>query len=101
LRRIIRQATRSGYNQAAEFQEGIGSKTRRCANSPVGYKPTGEFRKTYGIFRVWALCDVDNLASARVMEKVGMQREGILRRWILHPNLSDEPRDVYCYSVVK
>jgi len=54
-----------------------------------------------GIFRVWALCDVDNLASARVMEKIGMQREGILRRRILHPNVSHEPRDVYCYSIVK
>jgi RimJ/RimL family protein N-acetyltransferase len=54
-----------------------------------------------GIFRVWALCDVDNMASARVMEKIGMQREGILRRWILHPNVSDEPRNVYCYSIVK
>ncbi len=54
-----------------------------------------------GIFRIWALCDVDNLASARVMEKIGMQREGILRRWILHPNVSSEPRDVFCYSIVK
>jgi RimJ/RimL family protein N-acetyltransferase len=54
-----------------------------------------------GIFRIWALCDVENLASARVMEKLGMQREGVLRRWTLHPNVSDEPRDVYCYSIVK
>jgi [ribosomal protein S5]-alanine N-acetyltransferase len=54
-----------------------------------------------GIFRVWALCDVDNPASARVMEKIGMRREGILRRCIIHPNVSDDPRDVYCYSVVK
>ncbi|MGH7816517.1 MAG: GNAT family N-acetyltransferase, partial [Candidatus Binatia bacterium] len=38
------------------------------------------------IHRVWAVCDVDNLASARVMEKVGMQREGILKRWSVHPN---------------
>jgi [ribosomal protein S5]-alanine N-acetyltransferase len=50
------------------------------------------------IYRVWAVCDVDNLASARVMEKAGMQREGILRRWILHPNISGEPRDCYCYA---
>jgi ribosomal-protein-alanine N-acetyltransferase len=54
-----------------------------------------------GIFRVWALCDIENLASARVMEKIGMLREGILRRWTLHPNVSAEPRDVYCYSIVK
>jgi RimJ/RimL family protein N-acetyltransferase len=53
------------------------------------------------IFRIWALCDVDNLASARVMEKIGMEKEGILRRCIIHPNVSDDPRDVYCYSMVK
>jgi ribosomal-protein-alanine N-acetyltransferase len=53
------------------------------------------------IYRVWAFCDVDNQGSARVMEKIGMQREGILRRWSVSPNVSDEPRDCYCYSVVK
>ncbi|MBA4375590.1 MAG: hypothetical protein C0401_05385 [Anaerolinea sp.] len=30
------------------------------------------------IYRVWAICDIENLASARVLEKTGMQREGIL-----------------------
>lgn len=54
-----------------------------------------------GIYRVWAVCDVDNLASARVMEKAGMQREGILKRWSIHPNISLEPRDSYCYAIVK
>lgn len=53
------------------------------------------------IFRVQAFCDVENLGSARVMEKVGMEREGLLRRYVSHPNLSDEPRDVYLYAVVK
>lgn len=53
------------------------------------------------IYRVWALCDVENAASARVLEKVGMKREGILRRATMHPNLSDEPRDSYCYAITK
>ena len=53
------------------------------------------------IFRVQATCDVDNLGSARVMKKAGMEREGLLRRYILHPNVSDEPRDVYLYAIVK
>ena len=57
--------------------------------------------KEKNIYRVWAVCDVDNLASARVMEKSGMQREGVLRRWSVHPNLSPEPRDSYCYAIVK
>lgn len=57
--------------------------------------------KQKNIFRIWAVCDVDNAASARVMEKAGMQREGILRRWSVHPNISPEPRDSSCYAIVK
>jgi len=53
------------------------------------------------IFRVQAFCDVDNIGSARVLEKAGMEREGLLRRYVLHPNISDEPRDVYLYAIVK
>lgn len=53
------------------------------------------------IYRVWALCDVDNLTSARVLEKAGMQREGLLRREIIHPNISDEPRNCFCYAIAK
>lgn len=57
--------------------------------------------KQEGIHRVSAFCDVENVASARVMEKIGMQREGLLRRYLLHPNTSSEPRDVYMYAKVK
>ena len=53
------------------------------------------------IVRVWAVCDVENTASARVMEKAGLKREGILRKYIINPHISDEPRDCYCYSIVK
>jgi RimJ/RimL family protein N-acetyltransferase len=53
------------------------------------------------IFRIWAVCDVDNLASARVMEKAGMQGEGRLCRWSVHPNISAQPRDSYCFSITK
>lgn len=28
------------------------------------------------IYRVWAECDVENVASARVLQKVGMEHEG-------------------------
>ncbi len=54
-----------------------------------------------GIYRVWAVCDVENVASARVLEKVGMHREGVLRRWSTHPNRSTEPRDSYSYAITK
>ena len=51
--------------------------------------------------RVSALCDCDNPASARVMEKAGMAREGVLRRLTLHPNVSPVPRDCFSYSIVR
>src|SRR5439155_20109245 len=41
-------------------------------------------------FRVWAVCETANLASARVLEKAGLEREGILRRWLVHPNVSTD-----------
>jgi [ribosomal protein S5]-alanine N-acetyltransferase len=50
------------------------------------------------IWRIGAVCDVENLASARVMEKSGLEREGILRRWLVHPNISPEPRDCFSYA---
>ena len=53
------------------------------------------------IFRVQAICDVENAGSARVMEKAGMLREGLLRRYVVHPNISPEPRDAFMYAIVK
>lgn len=53
------------------------------------------------VFRVWAVCDIDNEASARVLQKAGMQEEGILRKWSVFPNRSPRPRDVRCFSIVK
>jgi RimJ/RimL family protein N-acetyltransferase len=53
------------------------------------------------VYRVWAVCDIDNKASARVLEKIGMQREGILRRYIIHPTMSAEPRNCLVYSIVR
>ena len=50
------------------------------------------------VFRVWAVCDVENRASARVLEKAGFLREGVLKKWSLHPNISAIPRDCYSYS---
>lgn len=53
------------------------------------------------VFRIGAVCDVENIGSARVLEKSGFVREGLLRRWLLHPNISDEPRDCYSYARVR
>lgn len=53
------------------------------------------------VFRAWAYCDVENQASVRVMEKAGMSREGLLRRWQVCPTLGAEPRDCIVCAKVK
>lgn len=51
-----------------------------------------------GVSKVNAMCDVQNIGSARVLEKIGMTREARLRSFVVHPNVSGEPRDVYVYA---
>ena len=53
------------------------------------------------IFRVWAVCDTENIGSARALEKSAFVREGMLRRWVVHPNRSAEPRDCYVYALTR
>ena len=53
------------------------------------------------LYRVYATTDIENIASRRVLEKVGMQCEGILRKYIIHPNISNIPRDSYMYAITK
>jgi RimJ/RimL family protein N-acetyltransferase len=52
-----------------------------------------------GIRRVWATCDAENAASARVLEKVGLRKEGLLPGGMLRPNLGTEPRDTLVYGM--
>ncbi len=44
------------------------------------------------VTRVWATCDLENLASARVLEKTGLIKRGVFEREIVRPNLSPIPR---------
>ena len=50
------------------------------------------------LVRVQARCDVENIASARVMEKAGMTFEGIIRKGIF---VKGEHRDLKMYSILK
>lgn len=50
------------------------------------------------VYRVSAYCHVDNTASARVLERGGLTLEGLLRRYTLLPNISDEPQDCLLFA---
>jgi ribosomal-protein-alanine N-acetyltransferase len=53
------------------------------------------------IFRVQVFCDVENVPSQRTLEKAGFSREGRHERFLVHPNLSPEPRPCYMYAKCK
>ena len=53
---------------------------------------------TLGVVRVHAQCHTQHRASWHVMEKCGFQREGVLRRHSVFPNLSPELEDVLLYA---
>ncbi len=50
-----------------------------------------------GLHRIYATCDIENKASAHVMEKIGMQREGRLRE---HRLQGKNWRDQYLYAIL-
>ena len=94
LRRTHQHKADTGYGLARPFW-GRGYMTE-ALRAVLDYA----FRDP-GMYRVWAVCDVENAASARVLEKAGMSFEGILRRYGIHPNISPEPRDARCHARVR
>ncbi|MEW7008586.1 GNAT family N-acetyltransferase [Lentilitoribacter sp. EG35] len=53
------------------------------------------------IYRAQIFCHVDNRNSQRVIEKCGLEYEGTLRRYFIHPNISSEPTDCKMYSKIR
>lgn len=50
------------------------------------------------VYRVWASCSVDNLRSARLLERMGFVQEGRLARHAVYPTMGPEPQDSLLYS---
>jgi len=59
-----------------------------------------EIARTLGLARIEADCHVDHAASRRVLEKAGLLHEGILRSFLVFPNLDPEhAQDVHLYAL--
>jgi ribosomal-protein-alanine N-acetyltransferase len=54
--------------------------------------------RTLGIEKVWARADSRNVASLRVLTKLGMQREGTLRQHVMRRG---ERVDRVCYGILR
>ena len=50
------------------------------------------------MYRISAICHVDNIRSARVLERAGLSFEGRLVRHTVFPNISTEPQDVLQFA---
>lgn len=53
------------------------------------------------IFRIWATADAENERSRRVLERVGLRLEGVMRRATVRPNVGGPPRDTVLYAWVR
>jgi RimJ/RimL family protein N-acetyltransferase len=53
------------------------------------------------IIRVWATVDVDNIRSRRLLERLGLQLEGVMRMATIRPNIGGPPRDTAIYAWTK
>ncbi len=61
----------------------------------------GWLRRQPVLQRLWATCDAGNRASARVLEKAGLQREALMRKASRRPNLGGAIRDTLLYAWVR
>jgi len=68
-------------NRSAEVGYSVGRKywNRGLATEAVHAVIAVAFSTHEDLNRVWARTDPDNLASQRVLEKVGMTKDGVLR----------------------
>ncbi|RWA22364.1 hypothetical protein MELE44368_13205 [Mycolicibacterium elephantis DSM 44368] len=58
----------------------------------------GEAHRDPAAYRMSAHCHVDNVASARLLQRSGLTFEGRLARYAVLPNLSDEPQDCLLFA---
>jgi ribosomal-protein-alanine N-acetyltransferase len=83
-----------GYALAqAYWGRGISTEAARAVVDEVFRLPR--------IKRIWATCSIENVGSRRVLEKAGLEREGILRNWSMRPQKGGKVEDSYCYSIVR
>jgi ribosomal-protein-alanine N-acetyltransferase len=48
--------------------------------------------------RYWAVTDVENLASMRVLEKLAFDRIRLLEKHAIHPNIKPDKRDCWLFE---
>lgn len=85
----------------AEIEYVANSEFRGKGYIPEANKRVIEYLiKDCNFYRIEAVCNIENIASSRVMEKSGMKFEGILRGRALNLNSEGNPGDLKIYSIL-
>lgn len=86
-------------NHKAQIHYGIGKKfwgngfiTEAC------FAVTEWLSQDSQIQRIWAVCDLLNAGSIKVLENVQYQKEGLLKNWLVLPAFGELARDCLVYS---
>jgi ribosomal-protein-alanine N-acetyltransferase len=66
--------------------------------SAAGALVVGWLKDQPEILRIWATADFENTRSHRVLEMLGLQREGLLSMATVRPNIGGRPRDTAIYG---
>ena len=85
----------------AEIEYVANSEYRGKGYIPEANRKVMEYLiKDCNFYRIEAVCNIENVASSRVMEKSGMKFEGILRGRALNLNAEGNPGDLKMYSII-
>jgi ribosomal-protein-alanine N-acetyltransferase len=115
------------WNSGAEYQWVIVERSTAAVIGSIGYRTSGHAadfgyflgRDYWGkglardaasslvswlaaqpqIHRIWASVDAENLRSRRLLERVGLQLESVLRMTTVRPNIGGPPRDTAIYAL--
>ncbi|WP_176061464.1 GNAT family N-acetyltransferase [Paraburkholderia sp. BCC1876] len=82
-----------------EFHYGIAKRYwGRGLTAEAGAVALEALWRTPSTQRIWTVCDVENIGSKRVLEKLGLHCEGVLKKWAVTPAFGPEARDCYVFG---
>ncbi|WP_051980395.1 GNAT family N-acetyltransferase [Burkholderia sp. 9120] len=82
-----------------EIHFGVGERFWGCGLAvEAGRAAVSALWRSPNIQRIWTVCDVENTGSRRVLEKLGFECEGTLRKWLVLPAFGNLARDCYIFS---
>jgi RimJ/RimL family protein N-acetyltransferase len=96
---MVRLSITSNEHRIAEIGYGINSDFQGLGYMTEAVQAVLNFGfGELALHRIWATTDVENVASCRVLEKVGMVQEGLLRQDKL---VRGQWRDSFLYAVLE